>query len=256
MSNLIVYLVPIIFLLGLIASAIKILREYERAVIFTLGRFSSVSGPGLIILIPYIQQMVKVDMRIITLDVPSQDVISRDNVSVKVNAVLYYRVIDANRAINKVEDFMAATSQLAQTTLRSVLGKHDLDEMLMERDKLNQDIQEILDTQTDAWGIKVSNVEIKHVDLDSSMIRAIAKQAEAERERRAKIISAEGEQQAAAKLVEAAEQLGQHPGAMQLRYLGSLQEIAGDRSNTIVFPFPSELAESMGRLVAKSSNNS
>ncbi len=233
----------IVVLGTLLTQIFKILREYERAVIFTLGRFTSVSGPGLIILIPVIQQMVRVDMRTFVHDVPSQDVISRDNVSVKVNAVIYYRVIDANKAINKVEDYMAATSQLAQTTLRSVLGKHDLDEMLMERDKLNVDVQTILDSQTDAWGIKVSNVEIKHVDLDQSMIRAIAKQAEAERERRAKVISAEGEEQAAQKLVDAAEKMAREPGAMQLRYLSALQEIAGDRTNTIVFPFsPRDIA--------------
>ncbi|MGF1454466.1 MAG: slipin family protein [Alphaproteobacteria bacterium] len=233
---------------GLITQIFKILREYERAVIFTLGRFTGVSGPGLIILIPFVQQMVRVDTRTFVHDVPSQDVISRDNVSVKVNAVIYYRVIDANRAINKVEDYMMATSQLAQTTLRSVLGKHDLDEMLMERDKLNNDIQVILDEQTDAWGVKVANVEIKHVDIDVSMVRAIAKQAEAERERRAKVISAEGEEQAAQKLVDAATTLANEPGAMQLRYLSALQEIANDRSNTIVFPFSMEqMAKALGQ---------
>ncbi len=226
-----------VFFVFILTQIFKILREYERAVIFTLGRYTSVSGPGLIILIPFVQQMVKVDIRTFVHDVPSQDVISRDNVSVKVNAVLYYRVVDANKAINKVEDYMGATSQLAQTTLRSVLGKHDLDEMLMERDKLNNDIQAILDQQTDAWGVKVANVEIKHVDIDQSMVRAIAKQAEAERERRAKVISAEGEEQAAQKLVDAAAKLANESGAMQLRYLGTLQEIANDRSNTIVFPF-------------------
>lgn len=219
-------------------NVIKVLREYERGVIFTLGRVGrKAAGPGLILLIPIIQQMRKVDMRTLVHDVPTQDVISQDNVSVKVNAVIYYRVVDAVRAIVQVENFMAATSQLAQTTLRSVLGKHDLDEMLQERDKLNKDIQEILDTQTEAWGIKVSNVEIKHVDVDQSMIRAIARQAEAERERRSKIIIAEGEQQAAAKLSEAATILAASPGAMELRYLNSLQDIAGDRTNTIVFPF-------------------
>ncbi len=236
------------FLLGLAAvafaflsSAIKILREYERGVIFTLGRYSGTSGPGLIILIPIVQQMVKVDLRIVAEDVPSQDVISQDNVSVRVNAVLYYRIVDPQRAINQVSDFREATSQLAQTTLRSVLGKHDLDEMLSQRDKLNEDIQAILDSQTEAWGIKVSNVEIKHVDLDTSMIRAIARQAEAERERRAKVIIAEGEQQAAAKLAEAAEVLARQDGAMQLRYLGTLQEIGGKGSNTIVFPMAGDL---------------
>ncbi|MEO1252819.1 MAG: slipin family protein [Pseudomonadota bacterium] len=242
-------LLPILILLfGLIPAVIKVLREYERAVIFTLGRVGrKASGPGLVILIPIVQQMRKVDMRTLVHDVPTQDVISQDNVSVKVNAVIYYRVVDAVRAIVQVENFMAATSQLAQTTLRSVLGKHDLDEMLQERDKLNKDIQEILDNQTEAWGIKVSNVEIKHVDVDPSMIRAIAKQAEAERERRAKVILAEGEQQAAAKLSEAAEILATSAGAMELRYLNSLQEIAGDRTNTIVFPFSLEQAAKMIR---------
>jgi len=221
----------------ILTNVIKILREYERGVVFTLGRVSrKAAGPGLVLLIPGIQQMRKVDMRTLVHDVPAQDVISRDNVSVKVNAVLYYRVIDSVRAVVQVENYMAATSQLAQTTLRSVLGKHELDEMLQERDKLNKDIQEILDHQTEAWGIKVSNVEIKHVDVAQEMIRAIAKQAEAERERRAKIISAEGEQQAAAKLAEAASILATQGGAMELRYLNSLQEIASDRTNTIVFP--------------------
>ena len=225
----------------LITNVIKILREYEKGVIFTLGRVGrKAAGPGLVILIPVVQQMRKVDMRTLVHDVPTQDVISQDNVSVKVNAVIYYRVVDAVRAIVQVENYMAATSQLAQTTLRSVLGKHDLDEMLQERDKLNKDIQEILDTQTEAWGIKVSNVEIKHVDVDPSMIRAIAKQAEAERERRSKVILAEGEFQAAAKLAEAANVLATQPGSMELRYLNSLQEIAGDKTNTIVFPFSLE----------------
>ena len=227
------------FLILFIATnVIKILREYEKGVIFTLGRVGNkASGPGLILLIPGIQVMRKIDMRTLVHDVPTQDVISQDNVSVKVNAVIYYRVVDAVRAVVQVENYMAATSQLAQTTLRSVLGKHDLDEMLQERDKLNKDIQAILDVQTEAWGIKVSNVEIKHVDVDPSMIRAIARQAEAERERRSKIIIAEGEEQAAAKLAEAAGILATTKGAMELRYLNSLQEIAGDRSNTIVFPF-------------------
>jgi regulator of protease activity HflC (stomatin/prohibitin superfamily) len=225
-------------------AAIKILREYERGVIFTLGRFTSVKGPGLILLIPFVQQMVRTDLRTVVLDVPTQDVISRDNVSVKVNAVVYFRVLDPKSAIIQVEDFIAATSQLAQTTLRSVLGKHDLDEMLAERDKLNADIQDILDKQTDAWGIKVANVEIKHVDIDESMIRAIARQAEAERERRAKVINAEGEQQAAAKLLEAARILGEAPEAMQLRYLSTLNVLANERnSSTIVFPFPMNLAD-------------
>lgn len=232
-----VYLL-IALLLLLLISAIRILREYERGVIFLLGRFYSVKGPGFIIVIPIIQQMVRVDLRIIVMDVPTQDVISRDNVSVKVNAVVYFRVIAPDNAIIQVENYYEATSQLAQTTLRSVLGQHDLDEMLTERDKLNADIQSILDQQTDAWGIKVSNVEIKHVDLDESMIRAIAKQAEAERVRRAKIIHAEGEMQASEKLRSAAHILSQEPQSILLRYLQTLTDIAGDKSNTIVFPLP------------------
>ncbi|QCI68485.1 slipin family protein [Phreatobacter stygius] len=224
-----------------LVKAIRILREYERGIIFTLGRFSGVKGPGLFILIPFVQQMVKVDLRLVVQDVPPQDVISRDNVSVKVNAVLYFRIVDPERAIIKVADFMAATSQLAQTTLRSVLGKHELDEMLAERDRLNADIQEILDQQTDAWGIKVTNVEIKHIDLNESMVRAIAKQAEAERLRRAKIINAEGEQQAAEKLVEAGRILAGEPQAMQLRYFSALHDISGERSSTVVFPLPMDL---------------
>lgn len=227
----------IALLLLFLSNAIKVLKEYERGVIFFLGRFQNVKGPGLIILIPVLQKMTKVDLRVIVMDVPTQDVISRDNVSVNVNAVIYYRVVDAVKAIVQVENFKEATSQLAQTTLRSVLGKHDLDEMLQERDQLNKDIQVILDEQTEAWGIKVANVEIKRVDVDPSMIRAIARQAEAERERRAKIILADGEQQAAAKLAEAAQMLGTQDGAMQLRYLNTLQEIASDKTNTIVFPF-------------------
>ncbi len=227
------------------ASAIRILREYQRGVVFTLGRFWKVKGPGFIIIIPLVQQMVRVDLRTIVMDVPTQDVISRDNVSVKVNAVVYFRVIDPQKAIIQVEDFYMATSQLAQTTLRSVLGQHELDEMLAERDRLNADVQNILDQQTDAWGIKVSNVEIKHVDLDESMIRAIAKQAEAERTRRAKVIHAEGEMQASEKLLEAAKKLSQQNEAMQLRYLQTLTEIAGERSNTIVFPLPLDLVKSL-----------
>jgi len=222
-------------------SAVRILREYERGVVFLLGRFWKVKGPGFIIIIPFIQQMVRVDLRTVVMDVPSQDVISRDNVSVKVNAVVYFRVVDPEKAIIQVENFYMATSQLAQTTLRSVLGQHELDEMLSERDRLNVDVQNILDKQTDAWGIKVSNVEIKHVDLDESMIRAIAKQAEAERTRRAKVIHAEGEMQASVKLLEAAKILSQQSQALQLRYLQTLTEIAGERSNTIVFPLPMDL---------------
>jgi len=243
------FAVIVVLALLILASAVKVLREYERGVIFTLGRFTGVKGPGLILLVPIVQQMVRTDLRTLVLDVPAQDVISRDNVSVRVNAVIYFRVIDPEKSVIQVEDFMAATSQLAQTTLRSVLGKHDLDEMLAERDKLNADIQEILDSQTDAWGIKVANVEIKHVDINESMIRAIARQAEAERERRAKVINAEGEQQAAQKLLEAAEILARRPEAMQLRYLGTLAVIAGEKNSTIVFPFPTELASLVSGLV-------
>lgn len=240
------------FIILFLLSAIKILREYERGVVFLLGRFWKVKGPGFIIIIPLVQQMVRVDLRTIVMDVPSQDVISRDNVSVHVNAVVYFRVIDPEKAIIQVENFYDATSQLAQTTLRSVLGQHELDEMLAERERLNIDIQNILDKQTDSWGIKVSNVEIKHVDLDESMIRAIAKQAEAERVRRAKVIHAEGESQAADKLLEAANKLAQQSQALQLRYLQTLTEIAGERSNTIVFPLPMDLIEN---LVRKASQN-
>lgn len=228
-------------LLLLLISAFRILREYERGVIFMLGRFYKVKGPGFIIVIPLIQQMERVDLRTFVMDVPTQDVISRDNVSVKVNAVVYFRVIEPDKAIIQVENFFDATSQLAQTTLRSVLGQHELDEMLAERDNLNIDIQTSLDQQTDAWGIKVSNVEIKHVDLDESMIRAIAKQAEAERTRRAKIIHAEGEMQASEKLLDAAKILSQQPQAIQLRYLQTLTEIAGEKSSTIVFPLPIDI---------------
>ena len=235
----------VVLLVLLLANTIKILREYERGVVFTLGRFDKVKGPGLIIIIPFIQQIVRVDLRVIVMDVPTQDVISYDNVSVKVNAVVYYRVVDPEKATINVERFMDATNQLAQTTLRSVLGKHELDEMLAERDKLNEDIQVILDRQTDAWGVKVNNVEIKHVDLDESMIRSIAKQAEAERTRRAKVIHAEGEQQAAQKLVEAAEKLAESPNAIQLRYLQTLAEIAGEQNSTIVFPVPIDTLKSL-----------
>ena len=236
-----VYLGGAVIVFALVIYTLRVLREYERGVIFLLGRFWKVKGPGLIIVVPIIQQMVRVDLRTVVLDVPTQDVISRDNVSVKVNAVVYYRVIDAQRAIIQVEDFRAATSQLAQTTLRSVLGQHELDEMLAERDKLNVDLQRLLDEQTDAWGIKVLNVEIKHVDLDESMIRAIAKQAEAERMRRAKIINATGELQAAEKLLDAANIMSANPQAMQLRYLNALHDIAGERTSTIVFPLPIDL---------------
>ena len=223
-------------LIGIVINSIKILREYQRGVIFQLGRFWKVKGPGLIIVIPVVQQMERVDLRVIVMDVPTQDVISKDNVSVMVNAVVYFRVIDPEKAIIQVEHYLEAISQLAQTTLRSVLGQHELDDMLSERDKLNHDIQAILDRQTDAWGIKVANVEIKHVDLNESMVRAIAAQAEAERQRRAKVIHATGEKQAATELVEAAKTLAEEPNAIQLRYLQTLTEIAGDKSSTIVFP--------------------
>jgi regulator of protease activity HflC (stomatin/prohibitin superfamily) len=241
LENLIAFIVPIVVLLALLGSAFRVLREYERGVIFQLGRFWRIKGPGLILVIPVIQQMVRVDLRIRVVDVPHQDVISRDNVLVKVNAVVYYRVLDPQKAVINVEDYNVATSQLAQTTLRSVLGQHDLDAMLAERDQLNADIQRILDDQTEAWGIKVSNVELKHVDLDDTMVRVIARQAEAERIRRAKIIEAEGEQQAAQKFLEAADIIGQRSEAMQLRYLTALQTIANERSSTIVFPFPTDL---------------
>lgn len=250
MTALITLVVTSLLVLWLI---LNVLREYERGVVFLLGRFQRVKGPGLIIIIPGIQQMERVDLRTIVMDVPSQDVISRDNVSVKVNAVIYFRVIDPERAIIQVENFQLATSQLAQTTLRSVLGQHELDEMLAEREKLNLDVQKILDEQTDAWGIKVSNVEIKHVDLDESMIRAIAKQAEAERERRAKVIHAEGELQASGKLLQAAQVLSENPQSLQLRYLQTLTEIAGEKSSTIVFPLPIDLVKPLMDLVARNS---
>ena len=231
----------VVILAVLAVSSIKILREYERGVIFFLGRFSGVKGPGLILVIPVVQQIVRVDLRVRVFDVPAQDVISRDNVSVKVNAVVYFRVVDPESAIIQVANFIEATSQLAQTTLRAVLGKHELDEMLAEREKLNSDIQEVLDKQTDAWGIKVSNVEIKHVDLNENMVRAIARQAEAERERRAKVIHAEGELQASEKLLQAAQMLSQRAEAMQLRYLQTLTQIANERVSTIVFPVPVDI---------------
>ncbi|MGI9233845.1 MAG: slipin family protein [Woeseiaceae bacterium] len=234
-------------------NTIKILQEYERGVIFLLGRFQTVKGPGLIILIPGIQKMIKVDLRVIVLDVPTQDVISRDNVSVKVNAVIYFRIVDPEKAIIRVANVFEATSQLSQTTLRSVLGQHELDDMLAERDKLNTDIQNLLDARTDNWGIKVANVEIKHVDLDESMIRAIAQQAEAERARRAKVINAEAEKQAAEMLAEAANMLAKEEQALQLRYLQTLKEIANERSNTIVFPLPLELVEPLVKLTKAAS---
>jgi regulator of protease activity HflC (stomatin/prohibitin superfamily) len=240
-------LFPVIVIVLLIAYSIRVLREYERGVVFLLGRFWKVKGPGLVLVVPFIQQMVRMDLRTRVLDVPPQDVISKDNVSVRVNAVVYFRVLDPEKAVIQVEHFEAATSQLAQTTLRSVVGQHDLDQMLAERERLNAEIQRILDAQTDAWGIKVSNVELKHIDLNENMIRAIAKQAEAERLRRAKIIDAEGELQAAERLLQAGEILSKRPEAMQLRYLGTLLNIAGEKSNTIVFPLPmGDLAKSLG----------
>ena len=236
-------IVPAFLVAIIVVSAIRIFREYERGVVFMLGRFWRVKGPGLVIIIPFVQQVVRVDLRTRVLDVPSQDVISRDNVSVKVNAVLYYRVIDSQKAIIQVENFDVATSQLAQTTLRSVLGQHELDEMLAEREKLNNDIRRILDEQTEAWGIKVQNVELKHVDLNENMVRAIARQAEAERLRRARVIDAQGEFQAAEQLFQASRILSQSPQAMLLRLLSSLQNIATERSNTIVFPIPLDILE-------------
>ena len=231
----------LVLLLLVLAASVRVLREYERGVVFMLGRFLAVKGPGLVLLIPALQQMVRVSLRLIVMDIPKQDIITRDNVSVKVNAVLYFKVVDPERAVIRVENFLAATSQLAQTTLRAVLGKHELDELLSERDRLNLDVQRILDAQTDSWGIKVTNVEIKDVDIDLTMVRAIARQAEAERERRAKVIHAEGELQAASKLSEAAEILGRHPQALQLRYLETLTVIAADKNSTIVFPLPMDI---------------
>ena len=235
----------LLLLVLLVLGSLRILREYQRGVVFMLGRFWKVKGPGLVLLVPGVQQMVRVDLRVVTMDVPPQDVISRDNVSVKVNAVVFFRVVDPEKAIIQVEDFLNATSQLAQTTLRVVLGKHELDEMLAERERLNQDVQRILDAQTDAWGVKVTNVEIKHIDLNESMVRAIARQAEAERERRAKVIHAEGEKQAAGALLEAARMLAEQPEAMQLRYLQTMTQVAGDRGSTIVFPLPMDLIGKM-----------
>ncbi len=248
-ETLLAYVLPVALVLGLILVSIRILREYERGVVFFLGRFQAVKGPGLIIVIPGIQQMVRVDLRVVTMDVPEQDVISQDNVTVKVNAVLYFRVVDPERAVIQVENYYLATGQLAQTTLRSVLGRHDLDEMLAERNRLNSDIQEILDGETDAWGIKVTNVEIKHVDLDESMIRAIARQAEAERNRRAKVIHAEGEYQASERLADAAEVIGRQPAAIQLRYLQTLADMASDRTTTVVFPLPVDLLKGIGEFL-------
>ncbi len=250
-ANFYAYSILAVFIIVLLMHTVRILREYERGVIFLLGRFWKIKGPGLIIVVPIIQQIVRVDLRTMVLDVPTQDVISRDNVSVKVNAVIYYRVMDPQKAIIQVADFRYATSQLAQTTLRSVLGQHELDDMLASREKINAHIQKLLDEQTDAWGIKVSNVEIKHIDLDESMIRAIAKQAEAERNRRAKIINAEGELQSAQNMMKAGKILAEVPEAMQLRYLNGLHDIAGERTSTIVFPLPMEMISSFLPKVGK-----
>jgi regulator of protease activity HflC (stomatin/prohibitin superfamily) len=244
---------PFLLLLVLLVNSFRILREYERGVVFLLGRFWRVKGPGLVVVIPFIQQMVRVDLRTRVLDVPPQDVISRDNVSVRVNAVVYYRVMDPEKSVIQVEDYNQATSELAQTTLRSVVGQHELDQMLAERDKINTDVQRILDEQTDAWGIKVSNVELKHIDLNENMVRAIAKQAEAERLRRAKVIDAEGELQAAEKLTQAGKILARHPEAMQLRYLGTLANIAGEKSSTIVFPVPVDIIQRLAGKTEKPS---
>ena len=235
----------VLLLLLLVLSSLRVLREYQRGVVFQLGRFWKVKGPGLVLVIPGLQQMVRVDLRVVTMDVEPQDVISRDNVSVKVNAVVFFRVVDPQKSIIQVENFLMATSQLAQTTLRVVLGKHELDEMLAERERLNLDVQQILDAQTDAWGIKVTNVEIKHIDLNESMVRAIARQAEAERERRAKVIHAEGEKQAAVSLLEAAQMLARQPEAMQLRYLQTMTQVAGDRASTVILPLPLDLLGSL-----------
>lgn len=245
------YILPLALIVGLLVISVRILSEYERGVVFFLGRYQGVKGPGLVLVVPGIQKMIRVDLRIITLDVPSQDVISKDNVTVRVNAVLYFRVVEPAKAIIQVEDYYSATSQLSQTTLRSVLGKHDLDEMLMERDKLNDDIQEIIDAQTEDWGIKVANVEIKHVDLDESMIRAIARQAEAERERRAKVIHAEGELQASKKLVAAANVMSENPAALQLRYLQTMSDMAQKNASTVVLPFPVDIMEAFKGLLKK-----
>lgn len=243
-------IVVAVVLLSILAASIRILREYERGVVFFLGRFQKVKGPGLIIILPVLQQMVKTDLRVVTMDVPEQDLITLDNVSVRVNAVVYYRVMGPQEAVNNVEDYELATEQLAQTTLRSVLGQNELDQLLSERESLNQSVQTILDQQTDQWGIKVTNVEIKHVDINESMVRAIARQAEAERERRAKIIHADGEFEASTRLVEAAQELGKQAGAMQLRYMQTLTEIAGEKSSTIVFPLPIDLMDRLQSLVA------
>lgn len=251
----VVLLVVIAFIAILLFSAINVLKEYERGVIFMLGRFWKVKGPGLIIVIPILQQMARVQLRTVVMDVPSQDVITRDNVSVRVNAVVYFRIVDPEKAVIQIEDYYEATSQLAQTTLRSVVGQHELDDVLSERDKLNSDLQAILDSATDGWGIKIANVEIKHVDLDETMVRAIARQAEAERERRAKIINAEGELQASNKLQEAAGVLAQQPASIQLRYLQTLVEVAGDKSSTIVFPLPMEFMDTLLNKQKKSTSN-
>jgi regulator of protease activity HflC (stomatin/prohibitin superfamily) len=246
------FVVLIVLVVMFLASAIRVLNEYERAVIFRLGRLIATKGPGLIILIPVVDKMVKVDMRTITMDVPPQDVITRDNVSIKVNAVVYFRVMDANAAVIDVENYLYATSQLSQTTLRSVCGQFELDEILSQREKINLQLQEILDHSTDSWGIKVSHVEVKQIDLPEEMKRAIAKQAEAERERRAKVINAEGEFQAAQKLIEAAELMETHPMSLQLRYLQTLNQIAAENNSTIAFPIPIDIMKPFMKIAEKS----
>jgi regulator of protease activity HflC (stomatin/prohibitin superfamily) len=247
------FLIPAVLIVGVIVttSSVKILREYERAVVFTLGRFQRVQGPGLVLLVPFVQEMVRVDLRIRVIEIPSQDVISRDNVSMKVDAVLYFNVVNPERAIIQVQNYLPATNMLAQTTLRAVLGQHDLDEMLSERKKLSVDVQSILDAQTETWGIKVSNVEIRTVELTDNMVKAIAKQAEAERDRRAKIIHAEAEFQASQTLVDAAKILGSIPAAMQLRYLQTLTEIGAEQNSTVVFPMPIDIIKPFLELMEK-----
>ena len=251
--NLAPFIVPLFIVAVFLFLSLRIVPEYQRLVVFFLGRFQSVKKPGLRIVVPGIQQAIRVDLRVITMDVPSQDVISRDNVTVRVNAVLYFRVVDPEKAIIQVEDYLNATSQLSQTTLRSVLGQHELDEMLAEREKMNADLQAIIDKQSDAWGIKVTNVEIKHVDLNENMVRAIAKQAEAERERRAKVIHAEGELQASEKLLAAADVISRNPQALQLRYLQTLNDISNENATTLVFPLPMEVMQAFGKIVSSSS---
>jgi len=255
MSEYYSFIVPVLMVIMFLASAIRVLNEYERAVVFRLGKLIGTKGPGIIILIPVVDKMIKVDMRTITMDVPPQDVITRDNVSIKVNAVVYFRVVDANSAVVKVENYLYATSQLAQTSLRSVCGQFEMDEILAEREKINLNIQEILDRSTDPWGIKVSHVELKHIDLPEEMKRAMAKQAEAERERRAKIINAEGEFQAAQKLTDAASVIATEPISLQLRYLQTLVQVAGTNNSTTIFPLPIDLLKPFIKMLDKENNS-